>query len=115
MVFVTYHRMRAKGAYWDGTSHFLSSISADSSKQPKNPINNGPLHTKFLVLRHIVASGAEAKLGALFCNGQTTIPLRSTLEEIRHKQPPTPIETDNSNALGIVNSTVKQKNPKQWT
>ena len=69
-------------------------------------MNNIPPYTKFRVLRHAIASAAEAELRALFPNGQTIL---------GHQQPPTPIETDNYTALGIVNSTVKEKNPKQWT
>ena len=78
-------------------------------------MNNGPLRTKFRVICHVVASYAESKLGALFHHGQTTIPLCTTLEDLGHKQPPTPIENYNSTALVIFNSTVKQKNPRQWT
>ena len=78
-------------------------------------MKNGPLHTKCQILSHVVASAAEAELGALFRNGKTTIQMRTTLKDHGRKQPPPPIETDNSTALGIVNSTVKNKNPKQWT
>ena len=38
--------------------------------------------------------------------------LRTTLAEMGHPQPATPIQTDNSNATGIANGTVKQRKPK---
>jgi hypothetical protein len=38
--------------------------------------------------------------------------LRQTLIELNHPQPPTPIQTDNSTATGIVNKTVKLKRSK---
>ena len=68
---------------------FLRSKSADPSKKTKNPTNNGQLHTKYEVLLYPVASSEEAKLGALFHNEQTTILLRTTLEDLGHQQPPT--------------------------
>ena len=78
-----------------------------------NPIRvNGALHVECRILKHVVASAAEAECGGLFHNRQTTIPLRTTLIELGHPQPPTPIRTDNSTAGGIVNSTVRQKQSK---
>ena len=76
-------------------------------------MNNCPLHTEFQVIHNVVASDSEAGLELLFHNVQTTIPLLTTLKDIGHQQPLTPKETDNSTALGIVNSTDKQNNPKQ--
>ena len=70
---------------------FLISRLVYPSKQPKNTMKNDPLHTKCRVLSHDVASSAEAELGSLLHNGKTTIPLRTTLGEIVHQQPPTPI------------------------
>ena len=59
-----------------------------------------------------MASAAEAELGLLFYNGQEAIPLRHALMEMGHKQPPTPIATDNSTAHGIVTSSIKQQKSK---
>ena len=38
--------------------------------------------------------------------------MRITLEELGYPQPPTPLQTDNSTASGIVNDTVKQRRSK---
>ena len=38
--------------------------------------------------------------------------MRTTLEEIRHKQPATTIYCDNACAVGIANDTIKQKRSK---
>eukprot|EP00804_Cyclotella_cryptica_P004307 CCRYP_013516-RC/>CCRYP_013516-RC protein AED:0.48 eAED:0.48 QI:0/-1/0/1/-1/0/1/0/59 len=32
-----------------------------------------------------------------------------------HPQPPTPIQTDNSTALGVVTNTINPSAPKPWT
>ena len=38
--------------------------------------------------------------------------MSTTLEELGHPQPPTPIKTDNTTANGIINGTVKQQRSK---
>ena len=61
------------------------------------------------ILRNIMASAAEAEYGALFLNGQAAVPIRTTLIEMHHPQPPTLIQVDNSTAVGIANKSIKQK------
>jgi hypothetical protein len=60
----------------------------------------------------VVASAAELEVGACFQNAQTAAPLRVTLIELGHKQPATPLRTENYNAYGILNETIKQKGSK---
>lgn len=45
-------------------------------------------------------------------NAKLAVPMRTTLTEMGHPQPPTPIRTDNSTANGIVNSTIRQNRSK---
>jgi hypothetical protein len=77
-----------------------------------NPPLNGAIHVVCQILPNVMASAAEAEVGGLFVNGQTACPLRTTLEELGHPQPPTIIVTDNACAQGIANETVKQKRSK---
>ena len=51
-------------------------------------------------------------MGALFLNCQEAVPIRITLEEMGHTQPPTPVQVDNSTALGISTGTTKQRKSK---
>ena len=60
----------------------------------------------------MVTSAAEAEISALFHNAKTAIPIRRMLIALGHPQPPTPINTDNATAQGIVNDTMKQKRSK---
>ena len=79
---------------------------------PKNcqPIKlNGAIHILCTVLKLVASLAAEAELGALFLNSKEDKILRLTLEEIGHKQPPTPIHVDNSTTLGIVNNKLKSQ------
>jgi hypothetical protein len=92
---------------------FLSQRPTDPTKAPINqPRQNGPIHTVCQILRNVMASAAEAEVGALFVNAQDAVPIRNTLIELGHPQPPTPIQTDNSTAAGFANDTIKQKRSK---
>ena len=99
-----------------GGFHFLSNrpkhpdIAPTANDAP--PPNNGPIHVLCQIMREVVSSAAEAELGALFHNAKEACPIRTSLEELGHPQPPTPIQTDNSTAHGIANDTVKQKRSK---
>jgi hypothetical protein len=93
-----------------GGHHFLSSRPTDPTKAPsRQPTNNGSIHAECSVLRNVMASAAEAEIGALYINSQTAEVFRTTLIEMGHPQPPTPIQTDNSTAYGIVNSSIRQR------
>ena len=70
---------------------------------------NGAFHVSTNVIRFVVASAAEAELGALFHNCQTGIIFRSILEDMGHIQPRTPVHCDNATAVGIANHTVKRQ------
>ena len=45
-------------------------------------------------------------------NAKLAVPMRATLEEMGHPQPPTPIKTDNTTANGIINGSLKQQRSK---
>ena len=59
-----------------------------------------------------MSSAAEAECGAVFENTTDAVPLRTTLDEMGHKQPPTPIQVDNSTAYGFANKLIKQQKSK---
>ena len=93
-----------------GGHYYLSSLPNNPEKYPNlPPPENGPIHTEFRILKHVVASADEAEVGGLFQNGQTAAPLRITLHELSFTQQPTPIKKDNSAAEGIITATVRQK------
>ena len=70
---------------------------------------NGPVLVLAKVIKNVMASAAEAELGALYTNTQEALTMRQCLEELGHNQPATPLKTDNSTAQWIVNNTIKQK------
>jgi hypothetical protein len=79
------------------------------NKPPKQDNLNGSILNVASVIKNVVASAAESEVGACFHNAQSGAPLRVTLTELGHIQPPTSLRTDNSTAFGILNETIKQK------
>jgi hypothetical protein len=96
--------------------HFFLTTLPSASQSPPRPDPNGAVHVLCKTLRTVAASAAEAEIGSLFLNAQDAVPIRTALEEMGHKQPPsgTPIETDNSTAHGILHATVRMKRSKAF-
>jgi hypothetical protein len=59
-----------------------------------------------------MSSAAEAEIGALYLNARDAVYLRQILAEMGHPQPPTPIQTDNTTAEGLVNNKIQPKRTK---
>jgi hypothetical protein len=81
-------------------------------KSPQQDTLNGSILNVASVIKNVVASAAESEVGACFHNAQSGAPLRVTLTELGHIQPPTPLRTDNSTAFGILNEIIKTKKIK---
>jgi len=79
-----------------------------------SPTLNGAILAECKGVKHAVTSSAEAETAGVFHNAQTTVPARHVLDVIGHKQPPTPIKTDNSTASGFVHNNTHQKRSKSW-
>eukprot|EP00804_Cyclotella_cryptica_P014502 CCRYP_004803-RE/>CCRYP_004803-RE protein AED:0.38 eAED:0.38 QI:0/0/0/1/0/0/2/0/429 len=88
-----------------GGHHFLS-------ENVPFPPNNGAVHNVAKIIKAVMSSAAEAETGGLYINARKAVEERNILEELGHKQPPTPIQTDNSTAEGIVNNRVQPKRTK---
>jgi len=86
--------------------HFFLSNGDDDSP------NNGAILTIASIIKAVMSSAAEAELGALYLNAKEAIYIRQILTEMGHPQPRTPIQTDNSTAAGVVNSTIQPKRTK---
>ena len=88
-----------------GGHHYLSE---DVTFSP----NNGTIHNVAKIIKAVMSLAAEAKLGSLYINAKKGIEEQIILEEMGHKQPRTPIQTDNSTAAGIINLRVQPKRTK---
>ena len=85
--------------------HFLS-------KDVPFPPNNGAVHNVAEIIKGIMSSASESKLGSMYMNARKAVKERIILEEMGHKQPPTPFQVNNSTAEGIVNKQVQPKRTK---
>ena len=59
-----------------------------------------------------MSSATEAELAGLYIMARKAIYIRIILEELGHIQPPTPLQTDNAMADGIINGKVQPKQTK---
>ena len=76
------------------------------------PRHNGPILSISQILKFVMSSAAEAELGALYTAAKELVPLRQTLDEMGWPQPRTPIQTDNSTAVGVTNLTIVPRKTK---
>jgi hypothetical protein len=88
-----------------GGHHYLS-------KNTSFPANNSAILNVAEIIKAIMSSAAEAKLGALYINDKKAVKECIILEEMGHPQPPTPVHTDNCTADAIVNSHMQPKHTK---
>ena len=98
-------------------SSYLNAVGARSrqgghfflgNKSDPDILNGAILHLA-AIMKMVLSSAAKAEFGALFHNTKEATPLCTTLEELRHPQPPTPVLVDNSTAVGLANNTVTQR------
>jgi hypothetical protein len=73
------------------------------------PTNNGAVLNISQIIRAVMSSTAEAKLGALFINAKTAVSMRHTLKELGHPQPQTPIQTDNKTVNNLLTNKIMPK------
>ena len=110
---VTYHASNMVLAGHSDTS-YLSESNARSqaggqffmSNNTTKPPNNDAILTIAQIIKAVMSSAAEAEVGAFYINCREAVPAFQTLEFVGHPQPQTPMQTDNTTALGVVNNNV---------
>ena len=88
-----------------GGHHFLSENVA-------SPLNNGVTYNEASIIKAVMSSAAEAKIGALYTNAHKGVEERNILKVMGHPHPPTAVQTDNSTVEGIINLRVQPKRTK---
>ncbi len=79
------------------------------SSNVSDPKDNGAVLNIAQLIKAVMSSAAEAELGALYINAGEAVPQRQLLEEMGHHQPKTPIQTNNSTPLVVVNSNIQPR------
>jgi hypothetical protein len=82
------------------------------SKDDPSPHFNGTVLTIAIITKFVMASAAKAELAALFIAAREMIPHRQTLIDMGWLQPWSPIQTDNSTAVGVTTKTIVPKQSK---
>ncbi len=79
------------------------------SSDIKDPKSNSAVLNIAQLIKAVMSLAAETELGALYINARKAVPMRQHLAEMGHIQPPTPTQTHNSMALGVVNSNIQPR------
>ena len=82
------------------------------SNESTIPHNNGAVLNITHIIKHVMTSATEAELAALYIMAREAVYIRIILEELGHKQPPTPLQTDNSMVDAVFNEKVQPKRTK---
>ena len=82
------------------------------SKYVSFPPNNGAVINIAQIMKSVMSLAAEAEIGAMYVNACEAVPARNILDEMGHRQPRTPMQTDNSAAHSVVTNNVQPKRTK---
>eukprot|EP00804_Cyclotella_cryptica_P010965 CCRYP_016693-RF/>CCRYP_016693-RF protein AED:0.44 eAED:0.48 QI:0/-1/0/1/-1/1/1/0/169 len=83
----------------------LAPTSCSPKTSPLPPFN-GPVLTLAQIIKFVASSAAEAELAGLYICAKEMEPLRNSLVKMGWPQPNSPIQTDNTTALGVANKTI---------
>jgi hypothetical protein len=87
---------KPKGQSWAGGHFFLSSNTTV-------PPNNGAILNIVHIIKNVMSSDTESELAGLYIMTCKAVYVRIILEELGHVQPPTPLQTHNAMADGVIN------------
>jgi Reverse transcriptase (RNA-dependent DNA polymerase) len=76
-------------------------------------VNQGGVLDQTGIMKNVMSSAAEAEICAQFINEKEGTILQITLEEMGWPQEATPVQLDNSTALGLATNTITQKRSRE--
>ena len=82
------------------------------SNEATIPANNGAMLNIAHIIKHVMTSATEAELAALYLMAREAVYIRIVLTEMGHKQPATPLQTDNATAEAVCNGKIQPKRTK---
>ena len=82
------------------------------SNEETIPQNNGAILNIAHIIKHVMTSATEAKIAALYIMAREAVYIRIILEEMGHRQPPTPLQTDNAMADAVCNVKIQPERIK---
>jgi hypothetical protein len=94
------------GFHNESKGHSRAGAHIFLSENDPFPRHNGPILSISQILKFVMSSAAKAELGALYTTAKELVPLRLTLDKMGWPQLRTPIQMDNSTAVGVTNLTI---------
>jgi hypothetical protein len=73
------------------------------------PPNNGAVLNIAHIIKNVMSSATEAELAGLYIMVHEAEYIRLILKEFGHKQPPTPLQTNNAMADTVINGKIQPK------
>ena len=70
------------------------------------------MHITAQIIKIVMSSAADAKLATLYIVAKECVYIRLILEEMGHRQPATPLQTNNATAAGVINRKIQPKRTK---
>ena len=64
------------------------------------------------IMQNVMSSAMEAEIGAAFLTAKKACAMQTTLQELSHPQPATPIQVDNQIAVEFTNNNIKHRPSK---
>ena len=93
-----------------GAVFFLSSHPNQPRVTRTNiPPPNGVFHVLSKIINTVMISAMEAEVGATFLVAKDAVSMCVALEEMDHKQPPTPMQVNSLTAISFINNTIGTK------
>jgi hypothetical protein len=86
--------------------HFF--LSSDTTVPP----NNGAVLNIAHIIKNVMSLATEAEPAGLYMMVRKVVYIRIILKELGHKQPPTPLQTDNAMADAVINGKIQPKQTK---
>ena len=63
-------------------------------------------------MKTMMSLAAESEIGSMYVNARESLPAQQSFNEMGHRQPQTPIQTDNTAAYSVVTNNVQPKRTK---
>jgi hypothetical protein len=78
------------------------------SNEATIPANNGAVfNIAHIIKQHVMTSATEAEFAALYIMAREAVYMRIVLTEMGHKQPSTPLLTDNATSEAVCNGKIQ--------
>ncbi len=94
--------LEAKACSQAGGQFFMSSDTPC-------PHNNSAVLTIAQIIKAVMSLASKTEIRALYIICREAVPVCHTLEFLGHPQPPTPVQTNSTMALGVLNNNIMKK------